>query len=561
MIIQSLPPNLQAVRRVYENDVAAARTTSTPRIFHIPYYSDPTSGEDIILWDDILAAFKGDVVHVLSGTIILPFLKGPDFKNLEPLRIAALPEVTLDIVLSGSRPNTHDLSMDSLLKALPDTPKDSTHVSTSIPTCSDNAATDIHRASERTFAARDQEPQASQDNLLPSYSVSQDFTSPDNNNELPDYSSDLSSSILHGNFEEIMAMAKLGNNPARIALGDMYLDGQGVEKDVQEAIDWYLLAARDGNSCAEFKIGRLCYSDGAMTQDCTIAINRYWKEAIEGGSGEAQCNIGNLCYYGKNYSQALVWYNKAADQGNAIAQNQLGFMYGKGYGIPRDYSQAMIWYRKSAENENSSGQCNVGFMYNNGYGVPQDYTQAITWYRKSAENGNDCAQCNIGYMYFNGVGVVQNYSQALVWYRKAAEQGNAIAQSDIGYMYHNGLGTSRSFSEAMKWYRKAASQDITVSQVNLGYMYQHGQGVHQDYAQAMVWFKKAADLGRASAQFRIGSMYEFGLGIEKDESKAREWYKKAVDGGDEIARSSLERLEKKVKEEKKSHGFFSFLSR
>jgi hypothetical protein len=48
---------------------------------HLPYHPDTSSGKDILLWDDILAAFKEDVIHVLSGTIILPFLKGPDFKK------------------------------------------------------------------------------------------------------------------------------------------------------------------------------------------------------------------------------------------------------------------------------------------------------------------------------------------------------------------------------------------------------------------------------------------------------------------------------------------------
>lgn len=71
--------HVQAVRRVYEN----ANPTDSPSpddIFHVTYYLDPVTGKGIILWDDILSAFK-NVVHVKTGTRILSFLKGSDFKK------------------------------------------------------------------------------------------------------------------------------------------------------------------------------------------------------------------------------------------------------------------------------------------------------------------------------------------------------------------------------------------------------------------------------------------------------------------------------------------------
>jgi TPR repeat protein len=40
---------------------------------------------------------------------------------------------------------------------------------------------------------------------------------------------------------------------------------------------------------------------------------------------------------------------KAADQGQATAQAYLGAMYTKGEGVPQDYTQAVVWYRKAAD--------------------------------------------------------------------------------------------------------------------------------------------------------------------------------------------------------------------
>jgi TPR repeat protein len=38
-----------------------------------------------------------------------------------------------------------------------------------------------------------------------------------------------------------------------------------------------------------------------------------------------------------------------AEQGDAIAQFDLGFLYEQGKGVPQDYAEAVKWYWKSAE--------------------------------------------------------------------------------------------------------------------------------------------------------------------------------------------------------------------
>jgi len=58
-----------------------------------------------------------------------------------------------------------------------------------------------------------------------------------------------------------------------------------------------------------------------------------------------------------------------------------------GRGAMQDYAEAIQWYRKAAEQGHANGQCNLGVMYANGRGVMQDYAEAIQWYRKAAEQG------------------------------------------------------------------------------------------------------------------------------------------------------------------------------
>ena len=69
-------------------------------------------------------------------------------------------------------------------------------------------------------------------------------------------------------------------------------------------------------------------------------------------------------------------------------------MYQNGWGVPQDYTEAVWWYRKAAEQGNVAAQNNLGFMYDNGQGVPQDYVQAHLWFNLAAAQGNDMAKKN-----------------------------------------------------------------------------------------------------------------------------------------------------------------------
>ena len=65
-------------------------------------------------------------------------------------------------------------------------------------------------------------------------------------------------------------------------------------------------------------------------------------------SAEEMYNIGNENYKKGDYSEAVKWYRKAAELGNASGQTDLGYMYLNGYGVSKDYTEAVKWYRKAA---------------------------------------------------------------------------------------------------------------------------------------------------------------------------------------------------------------------
>ena len=63
-------------------------------------------------------------------------------------------------------------------------------------------------------------------------------------------------------------------------------------------------------------------------------------------------------------------------------------MYGKGQGVVQDYKEAVRWFRKAAEQGDAEAQYNLGAMYDIGQGVVQDYTRAHMWMNIAASSGN-----------------------------------------------------------------------------------------------------------------------------------------------------------------------------
>ncbi len=78
-----------------------------------------------------------------------------------------------------------------------------------------------------------------------------------------------------------------------------------------------------------------------------------------------------------------------AERGNAIGQGALAECYANGIceGIPQDHPTARQWYEKAAAQGNAKAQFNLGVMYYKGQGVPQNKRTAKEWVGKACDNG------------------------------------------------------------------------------------------------------------------------------------------------------------------------------
>ena len=272
----------------------------------------------------------------------------------------------------------------------------------------------------------------------------------------------------------------------------------------------------------------------------------WYRKAAEQGNASAQLNLGCRYFNGEgveqNKAEAVKWFRKSADQGEAKAQYNLGVCYSNGRGVEQDKAEAVKWYRKAAEQGDADAQNNLAVCFDNGEGVEQDKAEAVKWYRKAAERGESRAQYNLAICYENGEGMEQDKAEAVKWYRKAAEQGHSEAQNQLGTMYYIGKGVKENDSEAVKWYRKAAEQGHVAAQRQLGFMYRIGIGIKEDKVEAVKWYRKAAEQGDADAQYNLGNCYGRGEGVEQDKAEAVKWYHKAAEQGNKNAKEALKRL-------------------
>ena len=131
--------------------------------------------------------------------------------------------------------------------------------------------------------------------------------------------------------------------------------------------------------------------------------------------------------YGRGYYATALLIRPLAEQGNAIAQYNLGVMYDQGEGVPQNDAEAMKWYRLAADQGHARAQYTLGTIYHEGRGVKQNYAEAFKWYRLAADQGDAEAQFNLGAMYAYGQGLAHYLVSALMWFNLAAGQGTERA--------------------------------------------------------------------------------------------------------------------------------------
>ena len=259
----------------------------------------------------------------------------------------------------------------------------------------------------------------------------------------------------------------------------------------------------------------------------------------------------------KEQNQELI--KEAEDKAKAKAEAEAKATeetYAKGMELANNesWSEAFEYFKIAADNGHALAQFFLGFMYQYGFGVMQSHSESFKWYKLALEQGvNDVQYKRIffEYMYDFGEGVIMSQSE-VERLGKLVEQGDASAQFRYAVSLMMGTGaTGQSWSGASELFTLAAEQGHVGALSNLAVFYAEpdgkglSNGVTQNYPEAIKLFKLAASLENAYAQRNLGLMYDQGLGVTQSYSEARKWYTLAAKQGIELAKERLEIIKNK----------------
>ena len=255
------------------------------------------------------------------------------------------------------------------------------------------------------------------------------------------------------------------------------------------------------------------------------------------GNFEAQFALckGAWVPYGSNIAQpkeAKDWCSRVApdlrqraENGDVVAQADMGDYEYEAYGGPIDHHEAARWYNKAQNAGNVHAASALARLLESDFhsGKTDSELTAVRLAHWAAEHGDADAERATGSNILAGRIVPRDVPAAIVWLEKSAQQGNVIAQANLGELYLEGTQVKQDYARAAKWFRAAADQDNPESQRQLALLYRAGTGVPHDDALAAQWLVKAAKHFDRDAAKILGEMYEVGIGVPQDAAQAKHW--------------------------------------
>ena len=163
----------------------------------------------------------------------------------------------------------------------------------------------------------------------------------------------------------------------------------GVPHDDAEAVRWYRLAAAQENPNAQVNLGAMLLAGIGVEQDGGEAVKWYQRAAAHGNmTGEYM--LGSILWDGKGGQKqdqiaAVQHFRAAADHGNAAAQYMLSVAYRLGEGVPVDEKEMLAWARKAAEQGEGMALNSLGYSILTGIDGTYDFVEAACWLTLAVE--------------------------------------------------------------------------------------------------------------------------------------------------------------------------------
>lgn len=349
--------------------------------------------------------------------------------------------------------------------------------------------------------------------------------------------------------------AKNNNSLAQFTLADYFLTSRHA-KDQRLGMIWLQKAVEQGNPQAQLKLG-LLYAEGKHVEKNNSNALAYIDLAIKQGYLPALIARGDMALNAKQFNQAKQWYLKAANQQYAPAQMALASLYLQKESPFYHEHTGFLWVLKAAQQHYQPAQKRLSQFYSEGAIVDKNEHLAKAWSEKASDNKEAAIEAKREVLAWLTAGKAINFAQSSyqlggifsTWHNSQALQenhynpapqmqpitGQMLYQPQFKLVEPNTIPISELY-EALADYVGNQSTVLPLPHYSLTALRQAAKNTlpandkagHSSTDSLYDKLYGQAILGNATAQFKLGQMYQYGIGVEQNGEKAIEYYQLAA---------------------------------
>ena len=294
--------------------------------------------------------------------------------------------------------------------------------------------------------------------------------------------------------EDLLGRAvEAGSMGAAVALAELYETGIGDQPDLARALPLYRRAGEAGTLSAMRRLAELLGDPGSPVSDQAEAA--VWlQRAADRQDSWAMFRLAQAYGRGSGVgrdpvaSQQWVERYAAAEPGN---EARIARAYEEGEFGWDNAGQAIAWYQRAAQDGDARAMRALAEAYEDGEGVSQDTERAADWLRRAAAAGDAAAMRSLAGDLADS-GSSEDLAQAIALWRASAQRGDVRAMRDLAGALSASLASESDLAESVRWYEQAAAAGDGDAQYRLGMMYLQGFGVEVDSDRAREWLDLAA---------------------------------------------------------------------
>eukprot|EP01065_Artemidia_motanka_P023622 TRINITY_DN28283_c0_g1_i2.p1 TRINITY_DN28283_c0_g1~~TRINITY_DN28283_c0_g1_i2.p1 ORF type:complete len:1066 (+),score=289.62 TRINITY_DN28283_c0_g1_i2:65-3262(+) len=340
------------------------------------------------------------------------------------------------------------------------------------------------------------------------------------------------------------------------------------EQQRQEGLRLLQTAAAAGSTAAHYNLAKYTWIRRTCAEDEQVAV-RHWRLAAERGHVPSQFRLAAYLRTASSSAAAreegLQWMQQAAAAGHAKAQSALGVAMYCGevvtgyHPYPRKCStvfgleddgrakraeEGVVWLRRAAnqgfaEAQFQLGTCLIaGCRYLTGASDDGDDDAAEVPALSGRDSDDECGRTQYDdankeqWPAWEGLvadrlrvrtgSTPQEQSEGKQYLRRAAEQGHVGAMNSYGLVLLLGTGRrgegSRSMLQGLQWLRRACDEEDSEASHNIGCCLFVGHGTDIDTRGALDLWRHAAILGSAEARKKVKSLARWLLVDQNNDS-------------------------------------------